>query len=182
MNLSELYIRAGARRLPVDVQELARAAGVKVVDYKTAAEYFGVEPAELYEKSRLGFCFKADGELCAALNENSCGERRRRFTAAHELAHCLLGQVQRTLTAAEEREAERLAADLLAPPAVLHKLGITSAEKLSRLCGISESAAAVQLERVALREKSGFELSKDEERLVEIFGEFIEKHCYRKKR
>lgn len=176
MTLSEIYEAAHVRRLPVDPIDIARSLGIKVVDYRAAADYFGMDIRGLYAKCPLGFGFTEGGNPCIALNGNSCGERRRRFTAAHELAHCVLGHLGREISAREERSAERFAAELLAPLAVLCECGVSSAEETARLCGISRQAAEFRVAELAERERGGFRKTEDEQRLTEIFGEFIERY------
>lgn len=172
MTFSEIYEKANVHRLPVDPISVAEALGIKVVGYKAAMEFFELDIRELYAQFPLGFCFRADGSVCIALNENSCGERRRRFTAAHELGHCVLGHLDKEVySAAEERAAERFAAELLAPLVILREHGARSAEEIARLCGISRQAAEIRLEELALRERRGFVPDEDEERVKRIFDD-----------
>lgn len=174
MTFSEIYERSGTRRLPVEPVEIAKALGVKVLNYKTAAEFFDMSIPELYGLSPLGFSFKAESDACIALNENSCGDRRRRFTAAHELGHCILGHIaSEVYSAEEERAAEQFAAALLAPLVVLHECGVRSAEEIARVCGISQQAAELCLENLILREQRGFRPDEDEMRVKERFLGFI---------
>lgn len=180
MTLSEIYETARVRRLPVDPVDISRSLGVKVVDYETAVDFFGVNIHELYLECPLGFSFRDGNSYCIALNRNSCGERRRRFTAAHELAHCVLRHLDGEVSQVEERAAERFAAELLAPLAVLHECGVRSAEETARLCGISRQAAQIRVEELSARERVGFTKTDDERRLTALLGEFIK--SYRKKR
>lgn len=175
MTLSDIYESAGVCRLPVDPVAIAAALGVKVVNYKAAASFFGVEVHKLYVQFPLGFSFKYSGVWGIALNENACGDRRRRFTAAHELAHCVLGHLngKGTLSRSEERNADRFAAELLAPLVVLNACGVSSSEEIARMCGISRAAAEIRLMRLAERERCGFFASEEERRIAERFGEFI---------
>lgn len=176
MTLSEIYETANIRRLPVDPVDIARSLGIKVVDYKAAADYFGTDIRRLYMQCPLGFGFMEDNGCCIALNSNSCGERRRRFTAAHELAHCVLGHLGKEISAREERSAERFAAELLAPLAVLYECGVSSAEETARFCGISRRAAELRVEELAERERAGFCKTEDEQRLTSLLGEFIKNY------
>lgn len=180
MTLSEIYETANVRRLPVDPVDIARSLGIKVVDYKAAADYFGADIRQLYMRCPLGFGFMEGSGFCIALNGSSCGERRRRFTAAHELAHCVLGHLGKGVSAREERSAERFAAELLAPLVVLYDCGVNSAEEAARLCGISRRAAELRVKELAERERAGFRKTEDEQRLTALFGEFIK--CYRENR
>lgn len=174
MKFSEIYERSGTSRLPVDPVATAKALGVKVLSYKSAVEFIETSIPELYEQFPLGFSFKEDDCYYIALNENSCGDRRRRFTAAHELAHCVLGHLDgEGLTSRSERAAERFAAGLLAPLVVLHECGARSAKEIAKICGISKQAADIRLEDLISRERSGFVPNEDELRVKELFAEFI---------
>lgn len=177
MTFSEIYSKAEVRRLPVDPIAVAAALRVKVMDYKAATEFFDIEKSELYRKCPLGFSFMENGVFCIALNENSCGDRRRRFTAAHELAHCVLGHLNGGLAfPRNERAAERFAAELLAPLAVLSACRVRSPEAIARLCGISAGAAEIRSRQLAERERGGFFASGDEQRVLALFGDFINRH------
>lgn len=175
MIFSEIYEISGVRRLPVDPVAIAFALGIKVVGYKAAADLFDMNVRDLYTRCPLGFSFKEDENCCIALNENACGEQRRRFTAAHELAHCVLGHLDNeTFSLQQECDAERFAADLLAPLVVLHRCGVSSAEEIARICGISRQAAKRRLKQLCERDRSGFCANEDERRTAAIFCEFTE--------
>ncbi len=177
MTFSEIYVKADVCRLPVSPVSTASALGIKVVDYSAAADFLGMELSELYARSPLGFCFKSGEIYCIALNKNACGERRRRFTAAHELAHCVLGHLDISkISIHEERAAERFAAELLAPAVVLHECGVTNAEEILRICGISRQAAEISVSRLAERERGGFRPSADEKKVAGIFSEYIKNY------
>lgn len=174
MTFSEIYEKAAVRRLPVNPVSTAEALGIKVINYKAAASYLETDIRELYAECPLGFCFNDGCVYCIALNENACGERRRRFTAAHELAHCVLGHTDiREITPREELAAEMFAAELLAPAIVLHECQAFSSEEISRLCGISGKAAAVCARRLAERERGGFCPSDDEIKVAVLFADYI---------
>lgn len=177
MTFSEIYKKAEVRRLPVDPIAVAEALDIKVLDYKTISDFFEIKKPELYSKYPLGFSFKDDDILCIALNENSCGEKRRRFTAAHELAHCILGHLEKDeVSLHDERAAECFAAELLAPAAVLRECKVRHAEEISKLCGISRQSAEIRSEQLAKREIRGFFPTEDEQRVLEIFKDFIKIH------
>lgn len=184
MILSRIFEISGVRRLPVNPVEIAVSLGIKVVGYKAAAELFEMNVRDLYSRFPLGFSFKEGENCCIALNENACGKQRRRFTAAHELAHCVLGHLNNAnkavFSSQQELDAERFAADLLAPLVVLHKCGATSAEEIARICGISYQAAKYRLKQLSERERLGFSADDDERRTAELFREFAEscgRHC-----
>lgn len=145
MEIAEIYGRADIRSLPIDPLTAARSLGIKTVSYKVICECYQISLEELFCKSLWGFSFLEGGFPVIALNENACGERRKRFTAAHELGHCVLGHLSGGNLELAEREANRFAADFLAPLCVLERCGASSATEIKRLCGISESAAEIRL-------------------------------------
>jgi len=176
MKMCEIYERAEIGALPVYPIETARAFGIKTVSYSDVCEIYCRSRRELYRMSLWGFSYEENGQRIIAVNELACGERRRRFTIAHELGHCLLGHVSAGGSAkpdsAQERAADRFAADLLAPVAVLRMCGISSAEELARVCGISRSAAEI---RFAELMRSGG-ISEDELRVIMRFSGFVNKY------
>lgn len=144
MEIAEIYERADIRSLPIDPLETARSLGIKAVSYKIICDCYQITFEELYRKSLWGFSYLEKGLPVIALNENACGERRRRFTAAHELGHCVLGHLRGTNPALAEREANRFAADFLAPLCVLERCRVRSVTEIERMCGISGSAAEIR--------------------------------------
>ena len=82
---------------------------------------------------------------------------RRRFTAAHELGHIMLGHLGECGLLCREEEgnnspleqsANAFAARLLAPSCVLWGCGVTSAEEIRALCDISRTAAELRWQRL----------------------------------
>lgn len=137
-------LAAGTTSLPVSVAAVAEHFGIKIVDYNAFTETYDVTKQELYSNvSFAGFSVPADGLYICAINSRLCGLSRRKWTTAHEVGHILCGHANgRELPDSfEEREADRFAAELLAPLTVLHFCGVSSALEIERLCGISRQAA-----------------------------------------
>lgn len=142
MNAAQALLMSGVKTLPVDLCALADFFGIKVVSYEDVSAIYKKSKEELYRDSRFGFCYCEEGRLICAINENSCGERRRRWTLAHEIGHCLLGHLSDNVPSdLQEKEADKFAAELLAPLVVLHFCGVSSPGELQKLCGISAQAA-----------------------------------------
>lgn len=158
MNADEVLVMADVRTLPVDPTAVARFFGIRVASYQECESIFGISRAELYRVSRFGFTFRdGEGYVCA-VNENACGERRRRWTAAHELGHCMLGHVSGgEPNERQEREADRFAAELLAPLTVLHFCGVGSAGEIAVVCGISAQAGQYRFAELTRLRRSGAE-------------------------
>ena len=172
MTVNEVYIKAGISSLPISPEEAAKRLGIKLVSYGTMTEVYEVSLCELYSKSRFGFSYREDGRFVIAVNENSCCERRRRFTIAHEIAHCVLGHLSKAENGIDsERAADRFAAEFLAPTCVLRECGVFSTDEISRLCGISKAAAEICRKRLFAKKKTP-----DEAAVIERFGEFISRY------
>ena len=176
---------SGADSLPVDLGRIADFFGIRLVGYADCAAVFEITQEELYRAGRLGISFLCEGRYVCAVNENACGDKRRRWTLAHELAHCLLGHIGGEWlpqhSREEERCAEQFAAGLLAPLTVLQFAGVDSAQRLERLCGISAQAAEIRYgqlcaaRRMAL-ERGGanpFLSTESDRRLLAHFMPFI---------
>lgn len=178
MRLSEIYKKTGIRSLPVDPFEAAAALGVKTVDYASVTKVYDAPAAELYLHSRFGFSFRENGAWVIAVNGSSCSERRRRFTVAHELGHCLLEHLDSEKTAAQiEREADRFAADLLSPLSVLNFCGVSSALEISRVCGISMRSAELRYGELSAKRRSAYDfLSQEELRIIKQFSAFASRY------
>lgn len=181
-SMAELYKTAGICDLPLDPVQAADALGIKVVSYATIAEIYEETTRNLYRYSRFGFSFKENKGLVIAINENSCGERRRRFTLAHELGHCVLGHLDLPKIDGKcEREAERFAADFLAPQVVLHFCGVSSADEIAVCCGISKTAAEVVYRELVEKRRSGYKFLADEQiEIAKVFEDYINRKIYRK--
>ena len=152
MTAAEILLRSGVAALPVDMGMIAQAHGVKLMSYESCAECYDMDVQRMYrEISPLGFSFRDEEGYVAVINHNACGKLRRRWTMAHELAHILLGHVNTDIKRMEdrcERSADSLAAELLAPLTVLHFCGVSSAEEIGRLCGISRQASEIRFRQL----------------------------------
>ena len=156
MTGTQALIRAGAESLPTSIYSLADCFGIKIVTYDEFTRVYDISRQELYA-SRGGFSLLTDGRFLCVLNTCLCHQPRRKWTAAHELGHILSGHIvseSSAPTPAQEKEADRFAAEVLAPLPVLHFCGVSSAAEIERLCGISRQAA--DLYRSGLRNIADF--------------------------
>lgn len=111
---------------------------------------------------------------------------RRRFTAAHELGHILLGHVGHfELVNREpdprdnpiEQAANVFASRLLAPACVLWALDARTPEQIATLCKISKQSATFRANRMSvLYERNKFLSSPLERQIYDQFRDFIERH------
>lgn len=157
MTAEEVLLRSGCCSLPTDLNKLASLNDIKLISYEYCADTYDMDIDEIYRDiSHLGFSFRDEQHFICAINEKVCGKQRRRWTTAHELAHVFLGHITSECAAPHhrqwEQEADRYAARLLAPLCVLHFCGVSSAEEIARLTGLSLQAAHIRLtELSALR-------------------------------
>ncbi len=172
MTVNKVYEKAGINSLPISTEEAAKRLGIKLVSYKTLTEIYEISLKELYAKSLFGFSFIEDGRYIIAVNENSCCERRRRFTVAHEIGHCVLGHLSGTENKIEnERDADRFAGEFLAPTSVLRACGINSAEEIARVCAVSKTSAKICLKRIS----NGVRTAEEDE-VLKRFNGFIRRY------
>lgn len=181
MTISSVFEIAETTSLPINPRKIAKSLGIKIVSYKTFSEIYEIEKPALYEKSALGFTVRIDNRFVIAVNENSCGERRKRFTVAHELGHCVLGHIggftnQIVPSPRNERIADKFAAELLAPIPVLILCGTESAAEIKKICGISDQAAEIRFDELVRTRRKNFLLSDENRRLVDIFADFIARY------
>ena len=180
MKVCDVYETAEIGDLPINPAKAAGMLGIKIVRYEAMSEIYGIEMNCLYQRSADGFAFKTENRFVIAINENSCGERKRRFTIAHELGHCVLGHTGKLSdgapTNAEEHAADRFAADFLAPLPVLILCGAESAEEIKKICGISGQAAEIRYRELVRARRSNFLLPDENRRIADLFSEFIERY------
>ena len=159
----QILRREKVRALPVDVVQICRRLGMKVLEH-----------AELAPEVGDGFsCFL--GGVPYIFIRPGQSRQRCRFTVAHELGHILLGHVGKyQLVNREpspqddpvEQAANIFAARLLAPACVLWGCRVSSAAEIAALCDISPTAAGVRWERMQILLARGKFLASDIERQV----------------
>ncbi len=177
MNAVKALLDAGISRLPVDLEQLAEYYSVRAVDYPACAEYIGMSVEQLYNDiSPFGFSFCDEGEFVCAVNGNACGKSRRRWTLAHELSHILLGHISgsavQPLDESCELDADRFAAELLAPLDVLQFCAVSSPQEIARLCELSMQAAQYRYEELTALRRSHHAMMRDTLRGIETVAVF----------
>jgi len=156
------------KRLPVDVEALARQAGIDIAPY----------PASDREPRLYAMAQKAGGGACVSLRFQGgwhiflreMDAAHRRFSIAHELGHVFLehqtvsiargvraflgrenaGDLMDDPESPEDRDADTFAIRLLSPACLLHELHVDTPGGINRLCGLPPRAAAARAERMEL--------------------------------
>ena len=153
MTAAQVLLHAGCCSLPTDLGKIAAAHDIKLISYESCAATYDMDIAEIYLSiGHMGFSFRDEQHYICAVNEKACGRMRRRWTTAHELAHVLLGHISEQILPLHkeaEQAADRFAAEMLAPMCVLHFCGVSSAEEIARLTGISKQASEIRLKELS---------------------------------
>ena len=142
---------------PVDVDGLAKALGLRVgLDASLGPEISG----KIVKDPRGG-----PAGYSIYINANDV-PRRQRFTLAHEIAHYVLhrdligdGIEDNALYRSKlgewyERQANRMAADILLPPGLVRRRwasGVKEVSKLADAFNVSEQAMRIRLDELGLR-------------------------------
>lgn len=178
----QILIDCQVSGLPVNVGAICHQLGYPVYSYSKAADVIAAAGLSAQCSVSDGFTVCYGGKMRIFYNDR-CSIGRQRFTVAHELGHIILGHVydgQYTLVNREpapgdnphETQANQFAARILAPACVLHALGITRAEDISRICNISLPAAQFRAARLAVLDGRGMYLSHPLER--QVFVQFTD--------
>ena len=132
--------------LPVSVSAIAELLEIKIIDNKDV---------NILKDGERGVTIYVSNHWYVIIDGREHIDTQR-FTAAHELAHILLGHLiidkvkYRTFAARteEEQAADMFAARLLAPACVLHEIGAYTPEQIRSVCNISTAAAKIRAERM----------------------------------
>lgn len=148
MTAAEILLESGCCSLPIDINRIAQAHGIKIISFSKCTELYDMDIGDIYRNiSHMGFSFLDEQHYICAINEKACGKQRRRWTTAHELAHVFLGHIDGAaapMPAEYEKAADRFTAELLAPLCVLHFCSVASAEEIAMLTGLSAQAAQIR--------------------------------------
>ena len=166
----KILINERITALPVSVSGLSKGMGIELRYYDST-------------DGSDGFSTIVNGSPIISINRLAA-RGRKRFTAAHELGHILLGHVGNcgSLVNREpppddnpiEQAANVFASRLLAPACVLWALKVDSAAQIAELCDISIQAAEFRMKRMTLLyERDKFLTSTLERQVYEQFLPWI---------
>lgn len=136
----EMYRRADARTMPLDVFEIALSLDCSPIPYRALGPQ--LYPA-LSKYSEDGFTAWHLGNKWAIYYNDRKPFVRQRFTIAHELGHVMLGH--REHSALAEHEANHFAAAALCPLPLLALYDIRRVPEIARIFKISEDCAEKRL-------------------------------------
>ena len=179
-----ILIDCNVRELPVSMGAICKQLGVRLYSYQDAKQSIQNRGLSEVVTHTDGLSLYSN-DTPIILFDNTLPPSRIRFTVAHEIGHIVLGHVMPGQATCRNREpspnddpaetaANQFAARLLAPACVLWGLNLHTPEEISRVCGISMTAARFRADRMQILYQRGKFLTSPLERLVyERFGEFI---------
>lgn len=131
----DTFVRLNIRCIPISGFEIATKLGAVVLPYSAKPE----ETRRLMmERSEDGFSAKYDGIWYIFYNDGK-GYGRINNTITHECGHIVLDHSQESEVA--EAEANFFAKYAIAPPVLVHKLGLKNADEIYDKFDISHEAA-----------------------------------------
>ncbi|NMM98695.1 ImmA/IrrE family metallo-endopeptidase [Bifidobacterium olomucense] len=142
-NVASAFKQLGFIRVPIDPVELMASAGIQVMPYSIAFDTTNFDDIVMLSGCPSGISFTlqgTNGETRLAAYNNYEPHGRNRFTTAHEAGHCFLGHKCDSPLA--ERQANFWARYAIAPPALIHHMGLQSGSEVAEHFGLSNECAS----------------------------------------
>ena len=166
-----VFIDFRSKKLPVDVMDIAKSAGIYVVRDSEAGVLNGEHGRSYYR----------NGKWMIVYND-SLPEPTERFTIAHELGHVFLGhpmtrqKYMKTAgiqykTKTSEAQANSFAERLLCPACVIWAIELESPEAIASFCEVDISVAKRRHARMEILRKRGRFLTDPDE--MELFNLYL---------
>lgn len=148
---SKILIDCNIKFFPLNPLVIANHYNILVVSYECFEKQgFGFEK-DCLNISKDGFSFYNSGKYFIIYNDKISSKGRRRFTITHELAHILLGHINKNNQVFQDKksyikkqleiEADMLAVCLLAPLCIAHMCDISSVQEMQYFFGLSGEAS-----------------------------------------
>ena len=165
----------GLDRLPIDVLQITRSAGIRVIRNSLVHDLLPGENGKSYY----------DGERWTIIYDDLNPVEVSRFTIAHELGHIFLGhELQHAKYAGvqeikekpvSENHANAFAIRLLCPACILWGLKLHTKEEIAHYCKVEPELAAARSGRMrTLYKRNQFLSDPLEEELFDSFRPFIQ--------
>ena len=125
--------------VPISGFEIAVKMGIKVTRYSVYSKKI---KEILLRESSDGFSMLVDNQWYIFYNDEK-NYKRINFTIMHEIGHIVLDHTEDSELA--KKEADFFAKFALAPPVLIHRMKLKTAEEVSNIFGISHEAAGYAL-------------------------------------
>lgn len=161
-------------RLPIDLLQITRRAGIRVIRNSLVHDLLPGENGKAY----------CEGSQWTILYDDTNSTELSRFTIAHELGHIFLGHELRHAKFAgvqefaekpvSEKHANAFATRLLCPACILWGLDLHTADEIARYCRVESEIAEARAKRMkTLYKRDLFLTDPLEELLYQNFREYI---------
>ena len=137
----EMFEKYHVSCVPISGFEIATRMGIKIVPYSTLDKRVR---NLIQKKGEDGVTGLSYGEYVIYYNDSIPTYGRINNTIMHEIGHIVLGHIEESELA--EAEASFFAKYALAPPPLIHKLKLSSADEIAKIFGISYEAACYAYE------------------------------------
>ena len=160
----QMYEECNVHCTPINGFEIATHLGISVCAYSALSS---MQRAAAMKLSEDGFHVLKNGRYIIYYNDE-CSSGRINNTIIHELGHIRLGHVQESELA--EAEAKFFAKFALAPPVLIHKLGLQSCYEVMERFEISYKAACIAWSYYTLWQSRHFAYTEQEMKTCRLFG------------
>lgn len=166
-------LKNNVRSLPLNLSEIAQQNNWILLPYEKNIEVAHVLMKNNSNSDCESFtCVYKDTPIIIYKRCSNIG--RLRFTIAHEFGHITLLHLEKLTNDEYEHEANMFAARILMPMCVIKETKAYTPESISKLCGVSLTAANYRANRLKdLLKKNKFYTSTHEARLVIRFSKYI---------
>lgn len=137
--VAKMFVEYSITCVPISGFEIAVKMGIKVTRYSAYSKEIR---AILFKESSDGFSMMVDDQWYIFYNDEK-SYKRINFTIMHEIGHIVLDHTEDSELA--KKEADFFAKFALAPPVLIHRMKLETAEAISDIFGISYEAAGYAL-------------------------------------
>lgn len=164
----EMFVNHDISSFPISSFKIADKMGIELLPY---SKHSGITYELCLKESEDGFYVDRSNKVCIYYNEKKCFGRIS-YTIMHEIGHIILDHKQDSELA--EKEVNFFAKYALAPPVLIHELGLNNPTTLKKFFEVSDEVARYALEYYNkwLKITCGF-YSEYELQLVELFTKDI---------
>ena len=138
-DVAKMFVDYDITCVPISGFEIAVKMGIKVTRYSAYSKRI---KAILLRESSDGFSMMVDNQWYIFYNDEK-NYKRINFTIMHEIGHIVLDHTEDSELA--KKEADFFAKFALAPPVLIHRMKLETAEDVSNIFGISHEAAGYAL-------------------------------------
>ncbi len=184
MNGTELLLKLGCKKLPIDLFEIISDNGICLAPYSKISEDKTVKEKIKNNLSSDGFSVFQNGRYTIFYNDEIKNDCRIRWTLAHELIHIFSGHLDKGFLNSDTRldkYVDYQTVKFLCPTIILKLCNVSSPEEIQKLCNVSYTVSKNAYERYLQKKDFQFyQFSEKEQLLASKFSDFIDYYNKRK--